>query len=108
MEAREFRDAHDQMLSLGAGVIGISKDSVKSHQNFTAKHDLPYFLLADTETTVQQQYGVWVEKKNFGKTYMGTQRSTVIIDKAGKVHHLFPKVKIKGHAAEVKEIVAKM
>ena len=77
--------------------MGVSKDSVKSHQNFKAKHDLPFPLLADVDTQMCQDYGVWQEKTNYGKKYMGIVRSTFIIDEKGKIAHAYYGVKVKGH-----------
>ena len=79
----------------------MSKDSVKSHQNFKAKYDLPFPLLADVDTKMCQDYGVWQEKKNYGKTYMGIVRSTFIIDESGVVTHAYEGVKVKGHIEEL-------
>ena len=79
-EACSLRDGYSQLLSAGYQVIGVSKDSAKSHQGFIAKHSLPFPLIADTDTQLQQQFGVWAEKKLYGRTYMGTLRQTFIID----------------------------
>lgn len=79
-EACSLRDGYSQLLSKGYAVIGVSKDSAKSHQGFISKHALPFPLIADTETTLQQLFGVWAEKKLYGRTYMGTLRQTFIID----------------------------
>ncbi|WP_198662863.1 thioredoxin-dependent thiol peroxidase [Cohaesibacter intestini] len=102
-EALDFTQLADDFAALGAGIIGISPDSVKKHENFVAKHDLKVTLAADTEKEVCEGYGVWVEKKMYGKTYMGVERSTFLIDADGKLARIWPKVKVKGHAAEVLE-----
>ena len=93
---QEFADA-------GAEVFGISKDSIKSHDKFVAKHGLTVGLLSDEEGTVCEDYGVWVEKKMYGKTYMGIERSTVLIDAEGKIAQIWRKVKVPGHVEAVLE-----
>ncbi|MHB0859363.1 MAG: thioredoxin-dependent thiol peroxidase [Anaerolineae bacterium] len=100
-EACSFRDVNDDFLAKGAVVIGISPDTVESHQRFRQKHNLPFFLLSDPDHQVASAYGAWGEKKNYGKTYEGILRSTFVIDEEGKVVAVFPKVKPEGHAAEV-------
>lgn len=91
------------MQKAGYEIVGVSKDSAKSHQNFIAKQNLPFRLIADTETTLQQQFGVWAEKKMCGRTYMGTLRTTFIIDENGVIEKIFgPKeVKTKDHANQI-------
>lgn len=101
-EACSLRDGYDQLLSAGYVVIGVSKDSAKSHQNFIAKHSLPFPLIADTETTLQQQFGVWAEKKMYGRTYMGTLRQTFIIDAdTATVERIIEKVKTSDSANQI-------
>jgi peroxiredoxin Q/BCP len=107
-EACEFRDNHSQFKDLDAVVLGVSKDSVKSHAKFRDKYELPFHLLSDTELDIHNKYGTWVEKKMYGKAYMGTQRATFVIDKNGVVRHVFPNVKPKGHADQVREALASM
>ena len=104
-EACEFRDYFTDFRDLDAVVLGISSDSRESHKKFKSKYQLPFHLLADTEKKVHEAYCTWVEKKMYGKTYWGTQRSTFIIDGEGIVVHVFPKVKPKGHAQEVKSVL---
>lgn len=104
-EACGFRDSYDDLLSLDTVVLGVSKDSEKSHTKFRQKYDLPFHLLADTELDIHNKYGTWVEKKMYGRAYMGTQRATFVIDKAGEVRHVFPNVKPKTHAEEVKKVL---
>jgi peroxiredoxin Q/BCP len=105
-ESCDFRDARPDFSGLGAEIVGISKDSPASHDKFKAKHGLNFPLVSDTEGTVCEAYGVWVEKKNYGKTYMGIERTTVLIDKDGTVAKIWRKVKVAGHVAAVKEAVA--
>ena len=107
-EACEFRDAHEEYKKMNAVVLGVSKDSEKSHTKFRAKNNLPFHLLADVEKEVHQLYGTWVEKKMYGKTYMGTQRATFVIDTEGIIQEVFPKVKPKGHAEQVREVIEKL
>lgn len=100
-EAESFRDHIKEIEKHNAVVIGISGDSVASHKKFAEKLDLPFDLLADEDKKILEKYGVWQEKKMYGKTYMGTVRTTVIINKEGRVAKIFPKVKVKGHTEEV-------
>ena len=82
-------------------VIGVSKDSIASHQKFAQKHDLPFILLSDPELAAIQAYGVWQEKKNYGKVSMGVVRSTFVIDGAGNIEKVMPKVKPDTNAQEI-------
>ena len=107
-EACDFRDAYADFEQLDAVIIGISKDSGKSHQKFINKHDLPFILLSDENTKVNQKYGVWKEKSMYGRKYYGTVRTTFIIDEKGKIAKIFPKVKVKNHVNEVKEFLGTM
>ena len=102
-EACSLRDGYDALKAAGYEVVGVSKDSAKSHQGFIQKQNLPFRLIADTETTLQQTFGVWAEKKLYGRSYMGTFRMTFIIDEQGVVTHIFgPKeVKTKEHAQQI-------
>lgn len=102
-EACSLRDGYDALKAAGYEVVGVSKDSAKSHQGFISKHDLPFNLIADTDTTLQQTFGVWAEKKMYGKTYMGTLRTTFIIDENGVIERIIgPKeVKTKDHANQI-------
>ena len=104
-EACSFRDANREMQKSGIVVLGVSADSVESHQKFADKYGLPYPLLADTDTTVSQLYGVWKEKNYAGKKYMGVNRETFLIDKEGIVRKVWPKVKAAEHAQEVLEAI---
>ena len=89
----------------GAKVFGISKDTVAKPAKFVAKHDLTVPLLSDAEGSVCEDYGVWKEKKMYGKTFMGIERSTFLIDADGKIARVWPKVKVDGHVAEVLDAV---
>ncbi|NQU59330.1 MAG: thioredoxin-dependent thiol peroxidase [Rhodospirillales bacterium] len=100
-EAKDFRDLHDSFKKLGAVVLGASKDSVKRHDNFKAKNELPFSLLSDEEGTLCAAYGVWILKKLYGREYMGIERATFLINAQGVVRRVWHKVKVKGHAAEV-------
>jgi peroxiredoxin Q/BCP len=107
-EACEFRDNLSALQSSDTQVIGISKDSVKSHDKFKTKHELNFPLGADEDLKVNEAYGVWVEKSLYGKKYMGTERTTILIDKVGKIARIWSKVKVKGHVAEVLEAVKEL
>lgn len=101
-EACSLRDGYEALLAAGYQVIGVSKDSAKSHQGFIAKHSLPFPLIADTETTLQQTFGVWAEKKLYGRTYMGTLRQTFIIDADTLiVERIIEKVKTSDSANQI-------
>ena len=100
-EACEFRDAWSDVTASGAKLYGVSPDSVKSHQKFRDKYDLPFPLLADEDHSVAEASGVWGEKSMYGRTYMGILRTTFIIDEKGRIARVFEKVKPAGHAAEV-------
>jgi peroxiredoxin Q/BCP len=102
-EACEFRDSWKALAKTGAVVLGVSPDSVNSHIKFKQKYKLPFPLLADTDHRVAEAYGAWGEKSMYGRKYQGILRSTFIIDEAGKVARVFPRVKPKGHATEVLE-----
>ena len=93
---------------MDAVVVGVSPDSTASHRKFIDKQDLDLTLLADPEREALEAFGAWQEKSMYGKKYMGVQRSTFIIDPDGKIAHAWPKVKAKGHAAEVKEKLAEL
>ena len=82
-------------------ILGVSPDTVAAQAKFKKKFELPFTLLADSDHSVAEQYGVWQEKKNYGKTYMGVVRTTFLIGRDGRVTHVFEKVNANGHAAEV-------
>lgn len=100
-EAKNLRDNYDKLKKDGFEVIGVSPDSEKKHENFINKHDLPFHLIADTEKEILQEFGVWGEKKNFGRTYEGVFRTTFIIDENGVIEKVFKKVKTKEHAEQI-------
>ena len=100
-QACAFAAAYDDFKKHNITVIGISKDSVESHRKFAAKHDLPFILLADPELQAIQAYGVWQEKKLYGKVSMGVVRTTFIIDENGKIEKIMPKVKPDTNAEEI-------
>ncbi|ARF16854.1 thioredoxin-dependent thiol peroxidase [Sporosarcina ureae] len=99
-EACDFRDAQADFEGLNAVVLGVSPDHAASHQKFIAKHGLPFSLLVDEDHAVAEQYGVWKLKKNFGKEYMGIERSTFLIDPTGTVVKEWRKVRVKGHVED--------
>ena len=105
-EACAFRDQFPDFSAANAVVIGVSKDGAASHDKFKAKYQLPFTLAADTDTALAQAYGVWIEKKNYGKTYMGMDRATVLIDGAGVIRAVWRKVKVDGHAEKVLAAIA--
>jgi len=100
-EALDFSALAADFAAAGVKVFGISRDSVKKHDNFCAKHGLKVALLSDEEGSTCEAYGVWVEKQNYGKTYMGIERSTFLINGSGEIAQVWRKVKVKDHAAEV-------
>lgn len=104
-EALEFTARIAEFDAAGAKVIGISKDTVAKHDKFAAKHDLGVILASDAESDTCERYGVWVEKSMYGKTSMGIERATFLIDGEGRIAQVWRKVKAKGHAAEVLEAV---
>ncbi|HEX5437296.1 MAG TPA: thioredoxin-dependent thiol peroxidase [Gemmatimonadaceae bacterium] len=106
IEACEFRDAFPRFEQSSAVILGVSPDSVESHKKFKAKYDLPFTLLADTAHDTAERYGVWKEKSMYGRRYMGIERTTFLIDGAGRVARVFEKVKPQGHAAEVQAAIA--
>jgi peroxiredoxin Q/BCP len=104
-QAEGFRDAIADFTAAGAVVVGVSPDSVKSHDKFKAKFDLPFALVSDEDKTLCQAYGVWVEKSMYGRKYMGVERSTFIIDGKGKICGAWRKVKVPGHVEVVLDAV---
>lgn len=101
VEAKDFSSLIKDFHKAGAEVIGISPDGVKSHAKFRKKHELSVRLGADEEKAVVTAYGVWVEKSMYGRKYMGVERTTVLVDKAGRIARIWRKVKVPGHAEEV-------
>ena len=100
-EACDFRDALPQFGQADTVVLGISTDDVASHRKFSEKFTLPFPLLADTDHAVAEKFGVWVEKSNYGKKYMGIRRSTFLINKQGKIAAIWSNVKVANHVATV-------
>jgi peroxiredoxin Q/BCP len=100
-ESQDFRDQHEAFQALEAVVLGISRDGVKSHENFRAKHALPFHLLSDRDEALCQQFGVLKEKNMYGKKVMGIERSTFLIDPEGVLQREWRKVKVDGHVTEV-------
>ena len=100
-EACNLRDNYDALVAAGYNVVGVSKDSAASHTKFIEKHSLPFTLLADTTTQMQQEFGVWAEKKLYGRTYMGTLRMTFIFNEEGILEKIIEKVDTKNHAAQI-------
>ncbi len=107
IEACGFRDAWQELSAHGIVVLGISRDNVRSHQKFAAKHALPFTLLSDEGGTVAQQYGVWVEKSMYGRKYMTTARTTFYIRPDGRIGHVWEQVRPEGHARKVFDFVLK-
>ena len=104
-EAKDFTAMAKEFASAGAAVIGISKDDVASHDKFRDKHGLEVPLASDADGTVCEDYGVWREKKMYGKTFMGIERSTFLVDSGGRLAKVWRKVKVPGHASDVLEAV---
>ena len=100
-EACNLRDNYEALSAAGYNVVGVSKDSAASHRKFIEKHSLPFTLLADTTTDMQQTFGVWAEKSLYGRKYMGTLRQTFIFDEEGTLVEIIEKVNTKNHAAQI-------
>ena len=100
-EAKDFTEHADAFAAAGIVVMGVSKEPVKKLDKFKAKYDLKVTLASDEETSVTEAFGVWVEKSMYGKTYMGVERATFLIDGSGMIRRVWRKVSVKGHAAEV-------
>lgn len=104
-EACNLRDNYDALKAKGFEVIGISVDHEKAHQKFIAKHSLPYTLFADPERKLHEAFGVWAEKKMYGKSYMGTLRTTFVIDEQGIITHVIEKVKSDDHTNQILSVI---
>lgn len=104
-EAIAFTESLSDFDAAGATIIGVSKDPVKKHDKFVAKHELKVALVSDEESDLCETYGVWVEKSMYGKKYMGIERATYLIDGSGKIAQIWRKVKVPGHAEAVLEAV---
>ncbi|KXK53688.1 MAG: thioredoxin-dependent thiol peroxidase [Chlorobi bacterium] len=105
-QACDFRDNLNRLAAQDVVLLGASPDTVKSHRKFADKESLNFPLLADPEKEIVNRYQVWVEKSMYGRKYMGVERTTFIIDKRGKIKHIFPKVKVNGHVQEVLDALA--
>jgi len=103
-EACNLRDNFAELKKKGIIVLGVSTDSVKSHKKFEDKYSLPFTLVADEEKEIVNEYGLWGEKKFMGKTYMGTNRATFLINEQGKIDHIIEKVDTKNHTAQILEL----
>jgi thioredoxin-dependent peroxiredoxin len=104
-EACDFRDALPRFGKIDAVVLGVSPDDLESHRKFKKKYQLPFLLLSDPDHELANAFGVWKEKSMYGRKYMGIERTTVIVDKKGRVARIFPKVKVPGHVEEVEKVV---
>jgi thioredoxin-dependent peroxiredoxin len=104
-QACDFRDYHGDFSQLDCIIIGVSPDPIEKHEKFRDKYNLPFLLLFDENTRVSELFEVWKLKKNFGKEYMGIERSTFVIDKEGKIVKEWRKVKVKGHVEEALQYV---
>lgn len=101
LEAKSMRDGKAALAEAGYDIYGVSPDSQRSHQNFCANHELNFTLLSDTEKRMAEAFGVWVEKKMYGRAYMGIQRTTFIIDEQGVIEQIFDKVDTKNHYQQI-------
>ncbi|WP_230533220.1 peroxiredoxin [Microvirga roseola] len=103
LEAQNFQALRQDFAAADTEIVGVSPDPVKSHDKFRAKYDLTFPLASDEAKTMLEAYGVWVEKSMYGRKYMGVERTTVLIDREGRIARVWPKVKVPGHAEEVLE-----
>ena len=103
LEGKNFRDLQEEFTAANAVILGVSRESIRSHDNFRGKHDFPFHLLSDPEETLCNAYNVIKEKSMYGRKYMGIERSTFLIDEEGVLRREWRKVKVKGHAEEVLE-----
>ncbi len=101
LEARSLRDGKAALAAMGFEIIGVSPDSVKSHENFCTKHELNFTLVADTDHSIAEMYGVWAEKKMYGKSHMGIVRTTFIIAADGRIEKIFDKVDTANHWQQI-------
>ena len=100
-EACDFRDSYEKFINAGATILGISPDPIQKHQKFVEKYGLPFLLLSDETTEVAKLYDVWKLKKNFGKEYMGIERTTFLINEEGMIEKVWQKVRVKNHVEDV-------
>ncbi|MGB3851562.1 MAG: thioredoxin-dependent thiol peroxidase [Tunicatimonas sp.] len=103
-QACNLRDNHAELQQAGYVVLGVSKDSAKSHDKFASKYNLPFALLADEDKSINEAYGVWKEKSMYGRTYMGAARTTFVIDEEGIITGVIDKVKTKDHTAQILKV----
>jgi peroxiredoxin Q/BCP len=108
IEAKDFRDAEEAFKAANTVIVGVSKDSVSKHDKFKEKYCLPFALVSDEEGKMLESYGVWIEKSMYGKTYMGIERTTFLIDSKGVIQKIWKKVSVSGHAQEVLEHAEKL
>jgi peroxiredoxin Q/BCP len=104
-EACAFRDMNDDLEKDNVVVLGVSTDSIESHNAFREKHKLPFILLSDEDATVSKKYGVYKQKNLYGKKHLGIERTTFIVDRTGRIAQIYPRVKVDGHAQDVFEFV---
>jgi peroxiredoxin Q/BCP len=107
-EACAFQEALPQLGHIGLEVVGVSKDKMKPIEKFAEKYGLKFPLASDADTQVAEAYGVWGEKSMYGRKYMGMERSSFLIDRNGKIAHVWPKVKVEGHAIEVLDAAGRL
>lgn len=107
LEAKSLRDGREELLSRGYKIVGVSPDSVKSHQNFCSKHDLNFTLLADTDHTLSEALGVWQQKKMYGREYMGIVRTTFLLDAEARITHIINKVDTKDAYGQILRLLDK-
>ena len=101
LEAKSLRDGKAELAAMGFRIVGVSPDSERSHRNFCAKHELNFTLLADTDHSVCEAFGVWAEKSMYGRKYMGVLRTTFVIDAEGRIEKIFTKVDTKNHYRQI-------
>ena len=101
LEAKSLRDGKEELSRRGYRIIGVSPDSERSHQNFCSKHELNFTLIADTDHSVCEAFGVWAEKSMYGRKYMGVKRTTFLLDEEGRITHIFDKVKTATHFEQI-------
>ena len=101
LEAKSLRDGKAELVARGFRIVGVSPDSVRSHQGFCSKHELNFTLLADVEKTMCEAYGVWQEKSMYGRKYMGVKRTTFLLDEECRITHIFDKVKTAEHFQQI-------
>jgi peroxiredoxin Q/BCP len=106
-EACNLRDNHQELIDMGFAVLGVSPDSVGSHEKFMNKYSLPFSLLADEDKKILQAYGAWGEKKMYGKSYMGVLRTTFVLSETGRIEKIIEKVDTKDHTRQILEELAK-